>query len=515
MTTQPMNDNEKFANTMVSIAVMLVAILEVMDISIINVALPNMMGALSANAEQISWVLTSYIVASAVVMLLTGFLVNLLGRKKVLVISILGFLISSCLCGMAESLTQIVIFRMLQGIFGATLVPISQYTLLDTFPKEQQGTAMAIWGIGIMVAPVFGPTVGGIITDEMGWRWTFYVNVPISLLALLMCFKYVKETARKIIKIDFIGLALMTVAVASLQIFLDQGNNYNWFASKGITLLFLFTLLSGSIFLVRGIATPNHIINFKLFRDRNFTLSTIIMTAFISAAMGVVMIQPLMLEHLLDYSPTKAGIVLAPRGITCAIGLVMVAKLMKIMDMRLITAIGIILCAIGSWTLSQSTIIVDQQWMILSASIQGFGMGLVFVPISMLATQTLKPDDVAEATGIFNFGRSLGSSIGISIIVTLMTRLTQVSWNSLVGHITTVNPHVTKWLSHVGMDINDEMAPHMLGQELLRQSSMLAYVDCFYASVIMFLIILPLLFFMKKNNNDKQPHLDNIDVDTH
>lgn len=498
MTIDTKQKNDKFSKAMVSIAVMLVAILEVMDVSIINVALPNMMGALNANAEQISWVLTSYIVASAVVMLLTGFLVNLLGRKKVLVISILGFLVSSCLCGMADNLTQIVIFRTLQGIFGATLVPISQYTLLDSFPREQQGTAMAIWGIGIMVAPVFGPTLGGFITDDMGWRWTFYVNVPISLLALLMCLKYVEETVKKFIKIDFKGLILMIFAVSSLQIFLDQGNNYNWFANKGITLLFLFTILSWSIFLVRGMSTANHIINFRLFLDRNFTLSTIIMTVFISAAMGVVIIQPLMLENLLNYSPTRAGIVLAPRGITCAIGLMLVAKLITFVDARIITFIGISLCTVGSWVLSKSSIIVDDWWMIVSASIQGLGMGLVFVPVSMLATQTLKADDVAEGTGIFNFGRSLGSSIGISIVVTLMTRLTQVNWNSLVGNITAVNPNVNQWLSNINLDLSDQLAPPMLAHELFRQSSMLAYIDCFYASAVMFLVVVPLLFFIKR-----------------
>ena len=238
--TTPKTD--RVAKLMVIIAVMLVAILEVMDVSIVNVALPHMMGALNANAEQISWVLTSYIVAAAVIMLLTGFLVNLLGRRQVLIISILGFLVSSCLCGMANSLTQIVIFRTLQGVFGATLVPISQYVLLDSFPKKQQGTAMAIWGIGIMVAPVFGPSLGGIITDELGWRWTFYINVPISLVALAMAWKFIAETPKKYFKIDYLGLILMIAAVAGLQIFLDQGNNYNWFANNGILLLFLFLI---------------------------------------------------------------------------------------------------------------------------------------------------------------------------------------------------------------------------------------------------------------------------------
>lgn len=497
MTTNP---NDKFAKIMVAIAVMLVAILEVMDVSIINVALPNMMGSLSANAEQISWVVTSYIVASAIVMLLTGFLVNLLGRKKVLIISISGFLISSCLCGMADNLVQIVIFRMLQGIFGATLVPISQYTLLDSFPKNQHGTAMAIWGIGIMVAPVFGPTLGGLITDQMGWRWTFYVNMPISFLALIMCLKYVQETPIRMMRIDFLGLGLMVSAVTSLQIFLDQGSNYNWFASQYITILFICAVFLWSIFIVRGITTPHHIINFKLFYDRNFTLCTIIMTIFVSAVMGVLIIQPLMLEHLLNYSPTQAGMVLAPRGLTCAIGLSLVAKFNKHIDMRLLAALGIILCAIGSWILSLSSITVDSAWMMMSASVQGLGMGMVFVPISMLATQTLKPDDVAEGTGIFNFGRSLGSSLGVSIMVTLMAHLSQVNWNNLSGHLTAINPALHEWLGSMGVSIYDDIAPYLLGQELARQSSMLAYNSCYYASVWMLLFILPLLFFCRQSS---------------
>jgi len=498
--TTPKTD--RVAKLMVIIAVMLVAILEVMDVSIVNVALPHMMGALNANAEQISWVLTSYIVAAAVIMLLTGFLVNLLGRRQVLIISILGFLVSSCLCGMANSLTQIVIFRTLQGVFGATLVPISQYVLLDSFPKKQQGTAMAIWGIGIMVAPVFGPSLGGIITDELGWRWTFYINVPISLVALAMAWKFIAETPKKYFKIDYLGLILMIAAVAGLQIFLDQGNNYNWFANNGILLLFLFTLFIWSVFLVRGLSIDNHIINFKLFADRNFSLCTIIMTAFISAAMGVVMIQPLMLEQLLNYSPTKAGFVLAPRGITCAISLMLVSRLITMIDMRLIASTGILMCALGSWTLGQTSIIVNESWMIMSASIQGFGMGLVFVPISTLALQTLKPADVPEATGIFNFGRSLGSSIGISVIITFMTRLTQVHWNTLSKHITPINLQVDRWLGHVNMSIDDPEAPTLLGHEMMRQANMLAYIDCYYISLYMFLLVIPLILLTKNISPD-------------
>ena len=501
MNTNTQEDN--FAKVMISIAVMLVAILEVMDVTIINVALPNMMGSLGANAEQISWVLTSYIVSSAIVMLLTGFLVERFGRKRLLIISILGFLISSCLCGMSGSITQMVAFRILQGMFGATLVPISQYILRDTYPPEKQGVAMAIWGIGIMVAPIFGPTLGGIITDTMSWRWTFYVNVPISFIALVMCVQFVRETPTKRSKIDFAGLILMILGVGSLQIFLDQGNNENWFASTDMLILFIFSVITLTIFIARGIQKQNHILNFQLFRDPNFTLSTIIITLFCASGFGIIVLQPMMLESLFNYSPTLAGMVVAPRGFACAIGLMCVAKLVETVDFRLLIAIGLSLCATGSWIMSQFSLAISPSWVVTSCLVQGLGMGMVFVPVSTMTTMTLPASSIAEATGIFNFGRSLGTSIGISMLITLLTRTTQTYWHTLGGHIHDANPALHIWLNQAGLSLQSPHTAQILGLELHRQASMLGFIECYRFSTYLFVAMLPLLLLVRHKSDQK------------
>ena len=499
--TQHRSDN--FDKIMISTAVMLVAILEVMDITIVNVALPNMMGSLNANAEQISWVLTSYVVSSAIVMLLTGYLVNIMGRRRLLLIAIFGFMLSSCLCGISETLTQIVIFRSLQGVFGATLVPLSQYILRDSFPPEKQGVAMAIWGMGIMVAPVLGPALGGIITDILNWRWTFFINLPISLVALAMCIQFVTDTPRKKVRLDFLGLILMAASIGSLQIFLDQGNAYNWFASNGILILFVCMVLSFIWFISRGINMREHIINFKIFLNYEFTMSTIVFTVYLSVVFGMITIQPLMLENLLHYSPTNAGLVLAPRGLACMFGLFMVAKLIERLGAKSLAAFGIFMCAVGSFMMANFNLAVDPYWIIASCLVQGFGMGFVFVPLTTLAMSTLKPDQVAEGTGIFNFGRSLGTSIGISVLITMLTRMSQVTWNGLSGHINTANPVVSTWLAKLNLTIDSELAPQLLAMELHRQSSMLAFVDCFYFSGIALLVVIPFLLLVRDQTRKK------------
>ena len=505
-TAEATDTHSKFEKIIITIAVMLVAIIEVLDTTIVNVALPNMMGALGANADQISWVITSYIVTAAICMLLTGYCVTRFGSKKLLLVNIGGFLISSMLCGLSTNLTQIVAFRILQGMFGAMLVPMSQYILRSLFPLEKQGQAMAIWGIGIMVAPILGPTLGGIITDSMSWRWVFYINVPISLIAFIMVLQFVHGAEGKKIKTDFLGLVLMAVGVGGLQLFLDRGNQNNWFDSDTIIILFILSIACLSIFITRGLLIKDNIINLRLFSDWNLSSGTIILSFYCLCVMGIIIVQPIMLETLLNYSPTAAGLITAPRGIACAIGMVITSKIINHVDPRKIVCFGLLCSAAGSMTMSHFSLAVNSYWIVVSCSIQGIGMGFVFIPLSIIALATLQKDQLAEASGLFSFGRSFGSSVGISIFATYITRLSQIHWNRLSGYIDPSNPALQQWLSDTQLTLSDPLTPQVLSFELRRQATMIAYINCFYASTIIFFCLIPVLLLLKKTD----PSMDNM-----
>lgn len=483
---------------LITISVMLVAVIEVLDMTIVNVALPSMMGALGANADQITWVLTSYIVASAICMPLTGFLVTRFGRKKILLIDIVGFTLASMACGMAGNLMQIVIFRILQGLFGATLVPLSQYILRDSFPNEQQGKAMAIWGVGIMAGPVFGPTLGGYITETMNWRWIFYINIPVCIIAFIMASQVIKETATQKQKIDWLGLILMTLGVGALQLFLDQGNQYNWLESNLIIALIATFIVSTGLFILRGINKPDNIINLSLFRDRNFTAATLVTLLCSICIFGVIAIQPMMLENLMGYPANAAGKIMAPRGIACAISMMMIAQLIGKVDPRKLIIFGLLLCAAGSYISIGFDLVTSKKLLILSGIIHGFGMGFFFVPVSAIALSTLPPKDTAEGSGLFSFGRSIGMSIGISILGTVLTRQTQVNWNRLGGHIQDSSLGLQMWLSQHGMNFSDPMTAKILAMQVAQQANMIAFINCYWLTVIGYLLLIPLVFILEK-----------------
>jgi DHA2 family multidrug resistance protein len=486
---------------------MLVTIIEILDMTIVNVALPNMMGSLGANTEQITWVLTSYIVSAAIVMLLTGFLVARLGQKRLLIINIIGFLLCSIFCGLSTNLNEIVIFRTLQGVFGASLAPLSQLILSNTFSVEERGKAMAIWGMGIMVAPVLGPTLGGYITEVLNWRWIFYINIPVCLIALWLTLRYIPETERSFAKIDWTGLLLMAVGVGGLQIFLDQGNQYDWFQSHYIIGLFLVFALSLGFFIVRGIyLAQKNIIDLHLFKDRNFATATLMMSIFSIGMFGTLALQPLFMENILGYSTSKAGLIMAPRGITSALAMMAVIPLLRFVDARKIVAGGVLLSALGSYLMSHFNADVDAATMITAGAIQGFGIGLFFVPLSTMAFLHLKPVKAAEATGLFNFGRSLGSSIGVSILSTLLTRETQVNWNRLGAHINLYNPNLNLWLHHTGFSLPDPHTLPVLAQTLSLQASTVAFTDCFHSAMLFYLAMLPLLILMRPRQKISRPH---------
>lgn len=483
---------------LVIITVMMVAILEVLDSTIVNVSLPHMMGSLGANSEQITWVLTSYIVASAIVMPLTGLLEHRLGRKNLLMMNIVGFMLSSIFCGMATSLSMIVTFRILQGAFGAAMIPLSQVILGDTFSKKEQTKAMAIWGIGIMAAPVLGPTLGGFITEHMSWRWVFYINVPGCLLSLFLASIVIPNTPKKNRAIDWTGLVLMALALGGLQLVLDQGNTKDWFNSDYILILAIVAVISLITFAMRGWNKKNHIINLKLFADKNFSTSTIMMALFCGALFGNMSLQPIMLENIMGYSPIQAGLIMGPRGIACAVAMAICAPLIQKTSYKTVLLLASVFTAFGTYEMIYYTSQMNYWSLIWPTIIQGVGMGFFFVPLSAQALANVQKQDQSEAAGLFGYGRMLGSSIGISLMATLINRESQINWHSLNSHINVYNPTVKLWLANHHLTLHDPLTMQHFVTQIAQQSGMIAFLDSNLVVAIAFVALIPLVMLLDK-----------------
>ena len=483
---------------LITIAIMLVTVMEVLDMTIVNVSLPPMMGSLGASSDQITWVLTSYIVCAAIVMPLTGFLVKNLGRKKLLLINIFGFLVASILCGVAISLPEMVLFRSLQGIFGASLVPLSQYIIREIYTKEEQGKAMAIWGMGVMVAPILGPTLGGYITENFNWRWVFYINVPVSLLAFFLCWQLIEETPIEKTKLDRIGLITMVLGIGCLQMMLDRGVTDDWFSSNLICFLTLIAGTCLTIFVYRGFTQNNTLINLRLFLDRNFGICSLLILLYCAQTIGLISIQPFMLEHVMGYTSGVTGAIMAPRGITSAISMAFIAKLGNRFDPRICLITGVMIAMIGSHLMSTYSLSASPAFIMFTSSIQGLGMGLFFVPLSTIAFTTLHPKQIAEASGLFSFNRSLGCSIGISTLMTILSHEKQLNWHRLIGHIRNTNPNFDYWLQHTPFLNSDNPAIYSHLHYLIAQhSTMIAFLDIYWAGTLSLLLMIPFILLLK------------------
>jgi len=482
---------------LIIVTIMLVAILEVLDSTIVNVALPAMMPALGADQSSITWVLTSYVVASAMMLPLTGFLSSRVGQKRLLFINISGFLISSFLSGLSTSLAMMVVFRFFQGAFGALLIPLSQSILRETFPPKEQGKAMAIWGIGIMAAPVFGPTLGGFITEHSSWRWVFYINVPVCIIGMLLTLFTIPKSTPTKQKIDWLGMLLMFIGIGSLQIFLDKGNENSWFASNFILLLCIVSIFALSFFIIRSAYHKHPVISLPIFKNRNFTLSTICLALFAGSVFGLITLQPIMLENLFGYTAILAGKTMAPLGIASAIAMMISSQLMLRINVKTILFAAIAFCAFGAWYFAHLSAQTNQAHFLFANSITGFGMGLFMVPLSTYSLFTLNKKDITEGAGLFSYGRMLGTSIGISLLSTLVTRVTQLNWNQLGGHLRATSEPVHVWLRNQHLTLHSTQMPALLGKQLLHQSNLLAFNDAYYAVACTFVILIPIVLCMK------------------
>lgn len=480
------------------VATLLTAMLEVLDMTIINVSLPHMMGAFGATPDQITWVLTSYMVSSAIVMPLTGYLSGKFGRRRLLRISITGFVIFSALCGLAWSLESMVVFRLAQGVCGAPLVPLSQAILFTAFPREKRGQAMAIWSVGVMTAPVLGPTLGGFLTDEYGWRFIFYVNVPVGVFGLLLALAELEPDKLKPVKTDWAGLALLALAVGCLQFVLDQGHARDWFDSRVIQVVSLCSAAAFIVFIARGWNKPDNIIDLRLFRDRNFSCACIALLCFGLGMYGTVALVPVMVQSLLGYPASTAGLIMSPRALVSAFMMMLVGVvLLRKFDPRHLIMVGMIFSALGTLVMTQYTLEVNTFWLIVPGMMQGFGMGLLFVPLSTLAFDRLPPHMADEAAGQLSVFRTFGGSLGIAVAVQLYVHAAQEHWTLLAAHVHPFNPAMQRWLGAQGLSPNDPLAIPRMAQEVAQQSQMLAYIDSYMLIALSFVVLLPLALYMR------------------
>ena len=485
---------------MITLAVMSATLIQVLDTTIVNVALPHMAGELGATTDQISWVLTSYLVSSAIVMPLTGYFADTIGRKRFLLGCIAGFVVASALCGLSQSLFTIVAFRLLQGVFGAALVPLSQAIMTDAYPVEERGKAMAIWGLGVMVGPVLGPTLGGWLTEYASWRWTFYINVPIGALSFFLTSQYVGSAPLKARRMDWTGLVLLGCGVAGLQYMLDRGTTQDWFSATDIRVAAAMAALGTAGFiwwsLRRGAAA---LFDLRIFKDRNFAMACLVMAALGLGLFGGLVLQPIMLEGLLGYPIVTTGFVMAPRGLATAISMIAVGRLVNKADARLLVGTGMLISAAGSYAMTWYSLDISTMWVIWPAFLQGLGLGLIFVPLSTIAYATLERARMAEAAGIYSLVRTIGAAAGISVVTTLMTRQSQVIWNQLGGHITQYDTALLDFLRPLHLQPTDPHAMALIASQIAKQAQMVAMLDVFQVTTWSFLGMLPLVFLLRRS----------------
>lgn len=497
---------DKSTRFFITLAVMAATLIQVLDMTIVNVALPQMRGELGATTDEVSWVLTSYLVSSAIFMPLTGYFTDVLGRKRYLLGCIGGFLIASALCGLSTSITEIVIFRLLQGAFGAALVPLSQAIMTDAYPVEERGSAMAIWGLGVMVGPVLGPTLGGWLTDFASWRWTFFINVPVGALSLFLALRFVPDTPKVPRRMDWAGLVLLSLGIAGTQYVLDRGNQRDWFNALDIQVAAWLAVLGVIGFALRSMhPKPGALFNIHIFKDRNFAMSCLVMLILGLGLFGGMIVQPILMEGLLGYPIVTTGLLMAPRGVASAIAMLVVGRLLRFIDARLLVAAGMIVSAAGSFGMEQYSLQINNFWLVWPAVLQGLGMGLIFVPLSTMAYATLPRAQIAEGAGLYSLMRTIGSAIGISIITTLMSRETQVVWNTLGGFINRYNPAFSHYLAPLHLAPDDPRALQMIAGEIARQAQMVAMLDAFKVIAWSFVFMIPLVLLLRKKNAGAAP----------
>jgi len=492
----------------ITVCIMMATVMNAIDATIANVALPHIQGSVSASADQITWVLTSYIIASAIGTPLTGWISGRIGVKRLYMIAVAGFTVASMLCGLATSLPEVVGFRLLQGLFGAPLIPLAQAMLLDINPPENHARAMSLWGSTTLIGPIMGPTLGGWLTDNLSWRWCFYINAPIGILALVGIWMFVAADKPKgRAPLDFLGYGALALFAGSLQLMLDRGQGQDWFNSREIWIEAIIAGTALWVFLVQMATSRRPFVNPILFRDANFVTACGLIFFINSLTMAVMSLAPPMLQGLMGYSVMQSGEAMAPRGVGSLIAMTIVGRLIGRVDIRLILLIGLGIAAYALWQMSMFDLSMDGRPVMLTGFVLGVGSGMLAVPAAALAFATLPAQFRPEGSSLFALLRSLGASIGISVLQVSAIRNAQVMHASLASGIDASNPVV-------GAALGDSAAAHtgllaQLDSEIGRQAMMVAYVDDYKLMFIITLCCMPLLLLLRKPRGKGEPiHVD-------
>lgn len=487
---------------------MLSAVMEVLDTSVVNVSLPHISGSLSATVDEATWVLTSYIVANAIILPISGWLASYFGRKRLLLTVITGFTLSSVLCGLAPSLSALIFFRILQGTTGGGLQPLSQAVLLESFPVEERGKAMAVWGMGIVAAPVLGPAIGGWLTDNYSWRWVFYINLPVGILSLVMTYLYIQDPPylRRVSRgVDFWGLSLLVVGMGALQVMFDQGQEKDWFSSNWITLLAVLAAIGLTAFVVHELRTDNPLVDFRLLRFRTFAAGVFVIGVLGFVLYGSLVLLPLFMQTLLGFPAVVAGLWSMPRGLGTMVFMPVTGWMLgRRWDPRWLLAVGLVTVSAAFFLYSGLDLDIDPQALAWPQVIQGIGLALVFVPLSTIAMDPIPLESMGFATSIFSLVRNVGASMGISFVTTELARRSQLHQARLAEDVTIYGTQLQSEMSRAGAALGRTITPdsptglQLVYGQVLRQASAMSFLELFYVLGVLFLLIVPVVWFMRR-----------------
>jgi len=476
---------------LVAAAVMLATFMEVLDTTIVNVSLTHIAGNLAVTAEEATWALTSYLVCNAVVLPATGWFSSFFGRKRFLLVCVGIFTAASILCGSSTSLAMLIVARCLQGLGGGALQPISQAVLLESFPPQKRGLAMAAFGLGVVVAPIIGPTLGGWITDNYSWRWIFYVNIPVGIAAFFMIEAFVHDPPyirAQRSRIDYVGFALLVLWIGALQVMLDKGQQEDWLSSSFIKTLMALFVTGLVVFVIWELSVAQPLVNLRILKNRNFAMGTAVMGVMGAVLYGSTALLPLFLQTLMGYPAVQSGMALSPRGVGSIAGMVIVGRLIGVIDTRWMIAIGFTLLGMATFQLGNLSLDVSMGAVVYPNIVNGFATAMIFVPLTMLTMGTLRNEQMGNATGIFNLMRNLGGGVGIAMVTTFLARGAQVHQAAMVGHMSAYDRAYQTHLAGVSASLTPQLgrmaAEHaavavVYGGELLRQATLWAFVENF------------------------------------
>ncbi len=507
----------------IAASVMIATFMVVLDSSVANVALPHIAGNLSATTDESTWVLTSYLVSNAIMLPATGWIARRIGRKRLLTVSIIVFTGASLLCGMAINLPILIAARVLQGIGGGGMQPLAQAILLESFPPDKHGAAMAAYGIGIVVAPIVGPTLGGWITDSYSWRWIFYINLPVGAIALLMTKMFVEDPPylRRIFRgmIDYLGFGLMTIWLGTLQLMLDKGQEADWFSADWIRWIAAVSAVALVCFIAREITAREPIVHLRVLGDQNFSVGTLLTALYGFVLYGVTAMLPLFLQTLMGYPALDSGLAVSPRGIGSMISMIVVGTLVNYVDGRFLLALGFGILGFSTFMLSRINLDISMTSVAVPNLINGFATGFIFVPLTTMTMGRLPREEIGNAAGIYNLMRNVGGSIGIATITTFLARGAQIHQAHLVQHVTPYNSplvpglqQLISQLTHAGSQLagTQEAAIGMLYRIAQKQASLLAYMDNFRLLGFLSLLCIPLaLLFRRVRKSESETRVSN------